>query len=274
MIIINLTGGLGNQMFQYAFGRYLSINHKTVLRYHFTNALLNIQRRFELNIFNIQATPATSGDLAHLGVVQNKRLNRMLYLLDDRYGIQLNPHIITQRYPYQFDSSFRYTSNNRYVQGYWADERYFEGVEEALYKDFTLCKKLDTKNEAIIEKMHKTNSVSIHVRRGDYITNKANTLKFIGLDYYLKAIKNIQEKVKNPFYFIFSDDIAWCKRQFAQLDNVLFISHNTGVNSYKDMYLMSNCKHNIIANSTFSWWGGWLNKNINKFVIKPLSESF
>jgi len=269
MIIINLTGGLGNQMFQYAFGRYLSIKHKTELKYHFTNALFNTQRGFALDIFNIQATEATRKDLEMFGIMQNIYFNRILYLLDDRYHIQFNSHIVTDRFPYTFNGLFRNTSNNAYLQGYWADERYFEGIEKFLHEDFTLKDKLDVMNQKIIEQMKKTNSVSIHVRRGDYITNKANIPKFLGASYYLDAIKKIEKKEENPFYFIFSDDIAWCRKQFTQLNNVLFVSHNTGINSYKDMILMSNCKHNIIANSTFSLWGAWINSNKNKLITKP-----
>jgi len=111
-------------------------------------------------------------------------------------------------------------------------------------------------------------SVSIHIRRGDYITNKTGP-KFIGLDYYIKAIRTIENKVKNPTYFIFSDDIVWGK-QYLKLKNIsYFVDNNHGKDSYKDMQLMSLCKHNIVANSTFSWWGSWLNTNKNKVIIKP-----
>ena len=258
MIIINLTGGLGNQMHQYAFGRYLAHTHNTTLKYHFTNALLNTQRYYELHIFRIQAEEATPDDLRRFGVVTNRQLNRILYLLDDRWGIQLNKHVVTQRYPYQFDPSYRSLPDDRYVQGYWADERYFQGVEDLLRTDFTLHTPLDDANQTIADAMSKTNSVSIHVRRGDYITNKANLPQFIGEEYYTRALADIHKKVHDPVYYIFSDDIPWCKTHFAHLANAHFISHNTGVNSYKDMILMSHCKHHIIANSTFSWWGRWL----------------
>jgi hypothetical protein len=270
MIIVNLTGGLGNQMFQYAFGRALAQKYKTDLKLHFTNALFNIQRSYELDIFNISATIATKEDLKKFGVIQNRVLNRLLYLFDERYGIQLNKHIVTQRYPYIFNSKYLAIKNNSYIQGYWADERYFKEVENILRKEFTLKKKLDDKNLQILKQINKVNSVSIHVRRGDYISNKTNIPKFIGLNYYVKSINKIKNKVSNPIFFVFSDDILWCKQNLNSfINNVYYIDHNKGKDSYKDLLLMSACKHNIIANSTFSWWGSWLNQNLNKIIIKP-----
>lgn len=270
MIIINLTGGLGNQMFQYAFGKAIAIKHKTDLKLHFTNALFNIQRSYELNVFNISASMATEKDLQKFGVIQNRVVNRLLYLFDERYGIQFNKHIVTQRYPYIFNSKYLVIKNNSYIQGYWADERYFKGVENILRKEFTPRKKLDEKNQNILKQIQNTVSVSIHVRRGDYITNKINIPKFIGLNYYINSINKIKNKVSKPVFFVFSDDIPWCKQNLNSLmNNVYYIDHNKGKDSYKDLLLMSACKHNIIANSSFSWWGGWLNINDNKIVIKP-----
>lgn len=270
MIIVNLTGGLGNQMFQYAFGKYLAQKHNANLKLHFTNALFNIQRSYELDVFNISASMATKEDLQKFGIIQNRVFNRLLYLFDERFGIQFNKHIVTQRFPYIFNSKYLSIKNNSYIQGYWADERYFKGIENVLRKEFTLKKKLDEKNLDILKQIQKTNSVSIHVRRGDYVTNKANILKFIGLDYYINSIKKIKKSVPNPVFFVFSDDIPWCKQNLNSLmDDVYYIDHNKGKDSYKDLLLMSACKHNIIANSTFSWWGVWLNPFINKRIICP-----
>lgn len=270
MIIINLTGGLGNQMFQYAFGRYLSYKNKTELKYHFTNALFNTQRSFALDVFNIQAKEATRKDLKNFGIIENKYINRVLYLLDERYKIQFNKHIVTQHTPYIYEEYLRNTTDYKYIQGFFTDERYFKEIEEMLKKEFAPIRPLDTRNCAIKVVMKKENSVSVHVRRGDYVTNKANAklIGFIGLDYYINAISEIKEKVESPVFYIFSDDIEWCKAKLSPLaKNMKFINHNNGKDSYKDLLLMSACKHSIIANSTFSWWAGWLNEN--KDIIKP-----
>lgn len=266
MIIVNLTGGLGNQMFQYAFGRTIAVRHNTILKLHFTNALFNTKRSFELDVFNILATIATQEDLKKFGIVQNQVINRVLYLLDERYGVQFNARIITQKYPYGFDPRYLKIKDNSYIQGYWADERYFKEIDDVIRSEFTPKKKLDEKNQNILNHIQKSNSVSIHVRRGDYVTNKANAraFGFLGLDYYVGAINKIKKSVSNPIFFVFSDDIPWCKANLSSLsEDIYYIDHNKGKDSYKDMLLMSACKHNIIANSTFSWWGKWLNKNSN-----------
>jgi len=271
MIIVNLTGGLGNQMFQYAFGKTIAIKNNQSLKLHFTNALFGTQRFYELDIFNISATIATINDLQKLGIIRNRVINRLLYLFDERYKIQLNKHIVTQRYPYDYDPSYLSLKNNAYIQGFWGDERYFKGIENIIRKEFTSKKELDEKNKKILRQIQLSPSVSIHVRRGDYVTSKRNIpQKFIGLDYYIDSIKKIKMLMPNSAFFVFSDDITWCKKNLKQiLNNVHFIDHNEGKDSYKDIILMSACKHNIIANSTFSWWGSWLNQNVNKIVICP-----
>lgn len=272
MIIVNLTGGLGNQMFQYAFGRTIAAKHKTDLKLHFTNALFNTRRSYELDVFNINATIATQEDLRKFGVMQNQAMNRVLYLLDERYGIQFNPHIITQRYPYGFDSKYLATKDNSYIQGYWADEKYFKEIENVIRAEFTPKKKLDERNQKILKHINEVQSISIHVRRGDYVTNKKNAevFGFLGLDYYANAINKIKKSVPNSVFFVFSDDIQWCKTNLSPLTkNIIYVDYNKGKEGYKDMLLMSACKHNIIANSSFSWWGSWLNENKRKIVIKP-----
>jgi hypothetical protein len=270
MIIVNLTGGLGNQMFQYAFGRAIALKHNTDLKLHFTNALFNTQREYELDIFNISAAEATSYNLRKFGITQNRTLNRLFYLLDERFKIQLNKQIVTQKYPYIYNSNYLSIKNDSYIQGYWADERYFKKIESTIRKEFTLKKELDDKNKIILKQIQAVNSVSIHVRRTDYVTNKNNLTQFIGLDYYKKSINKINLEVFNPVYYVFSDDIPWCKANLQKLlHKAYFIDHNKGKDAYKDMMLMSACRHNIIANSSFSWWAGWLNKNKNKIIIRP-----
>ena len=270
MIISNLTGGLGNQLFQYSFGRSLAIKNNTELKLHFTNALFNTQYEYELGHFNIQAAIATDEKLQRLHIFKNRIVNRAFYLLDDRLGIQFNNHIATQRYPYPFNSDYRTIPNNTYVQGYWADERYFKENESMIRKELTPKKKLDTRNQKIVQEMKRGQSVSIHVRRGDFVTNKLNIPQFIGLKYYIDAVRKIKKITSSPQFYIFSNDMRWCRENITPLiGNGTFIEHNTGKNSYKDLLLMSACHHNIIANSTFSWWGAWLNENKNKTVISP-----
>lgn len=272
MIITNLTGGLGNQMFQYAFGRYIANKHDTDLKLHFTNALFNTSRSYMLDVFNITATIALQKDLQNLGVTKSRIVNRFLYILDERCDIQFNSHIVTQKYPYVFNPKYFEMGNNSYIQGFWNNERYFNKIEDLIRREFTSKKKLDNKNLRIFQDIQKTHSVSIHVRRGDYVTNKTNAklFGFLGLDYYIFAIKKIKKHISNPVFFVFSDDILWCKENLPRLaGKIYFVDHNRGKEDYKDLLLMSACNHNIIANSSFSWWVSWLNRRKDKIVIKP-----
>lgn len=272
MIIVNLTGGLGNQMFQYALGRHLAIKHKTTLKYHFTNALFNTSRKFALDVFNIQATEASKRDLKKLGVFSNRIFNRIFYLIDERLHFQPNQHIITEHKHFIFDPNILKLPNDIYLQGFWQNELYFRNITDIIKRDFTLKTNLDNKNSRILKVIRNTNSISIHVRRGDYVYNKSNWKKsgiVCTLNYYKKAINVMNSNVNNPRYFVFSDDIQWCKKNIKTNHDTVYIDWNQEENAYKDMYLMSHCKHNIIANSSFSWWGAWLNNNKTKIVISP-----
>lgn len=270
MIIINLTGGLGNQMFQYAFGKYIATINKTDLKYHYTSALFNTPREFNLGVFKITGLPASNEDLSKLGIARTRVLNRLFYLIDERYGIQLNNRIVTESYPYVFNKKYFGIKDNTYIQGYWANEKYFKDIDKTIRNEYEPLKQLDKRNIDVLNKIRFSSSISIHIRRTDYVTNKKNIPKFIGLEYYINSIKKIRSIVKNPKFFVFSDDISWCRNNLkGYLSDEYFIDYNKGRDSYKDLFLMSACKHNIIANSTFSWWASYLNRNKNKICIKP-----
>lgn len=268
MIIVNLSGGLGNQMFQYAFGRKIAIKINTNLKYHYTNSLFATRRKFSLNIFNIEATQATNEDLKSLGVYTNEIFNRINYYIHERLPFNLNSNIITEKIPFRFDNKYLEIGDNKYLQGYWANTKYFENISDKLRCEFTLKEKVDYINQKSLDLIQNCNSVSIHVRRTDYMKH------FVGEEYYYNAIQEILSKVNMPVFFIFSDDIKWCKSYFSQFSNVCYIEHNTGKNSFLDLYLMSKCKHNIVGNSTFSFWASWLNTTKNKVTIFPRNNKF
>ena len=235
-MIIRLTGGLGNQMSQYAYGRAKSLKNNQKLYYYFIHYRGDAIRNYELKIFPIKGTKI-NGVVIDLLV----KLGNLLHVRIP--GIEL---------------------------GYWQGERYFNDYEKEIRNDFRFIKLLDKKNRDILNIINKTNSVSIHIRRGDYVFDK-KTKEFHGLlpvEYYKKAIKIINKKIKNSKYFVFSDDPEWVKNNL-KIDSAIYIYWNKGRKNYIDMQLMSNCKHNIIANSSFSWWGAWLNCNPNKIVVAP-----
>lgn len=163
--------------------------------------------------------------------------------------------------------SISYTKNAYYVGAYLSTDL-FDGTQEKIREIFEFPKIKDSKNIELIEKYKDRNTVSIHVRRGDYV-NSPVLGGLVDLDYYKKAVEHIKTSVTNPLFIIFSDDINWCKENLEISDEKIFVDWNKGKDSYKDMQLMSLCKHNIIPNSSFSWWGAFLNKNPDKIVISP-----
>lgn len=263
MFIIKILGGLGNQMFQYAFYKSLLCKGKLVKADISDFKVYDIHNGYELkNVFNIDVVEATISESYKIGKPKN-RLDRYLikFGLKNNYYKDKNEIDAITYHPKIFNMK-----QDMYLQGYWQSYKYFEHIKDEIISDFTFDKKLDMKNERIRDLICKTNSVSLHIRRGDYLGNK--TVENICTNiYYKNAVEYIMKNVQNPKFFIFSNDIEWCRENFL-LDNVVYVD-NSGENSYKDMLLMSKCKHNIIANSTFSWWGAYLNTNSSKIIICP-----
>jgi len=262
-------GGLGNQMFQYAFGRYLSLKNKTELKFDIAwFPKSNYNRKYMLNIFNIDEKFANDSEI-----------NTLKYKIQLSYIINLLKKIrkdnILFKKSYFNEKSFNYnpylaetTLNDAYLDGYWQSEKYFIDIKDIIKKDFTIKIKPDKKIIKILNEIKRENSVSIHVRRGDYIID-THTNAYHGvcpLEYYQKAVRIIKEKIKNPVYYIFSDDPEWVKNKLK-----LDIKYKTfeGNNDFDDFRLMQNCKHHITANSSFSWWSAWLSEFEHKIVICP-----
>ena len=171
---------------------------------------------------------------------------------------------------FHYDKNFVKISKNTILNGYFQSEKYFNDIREILLKDLYWIKKKEGRNKEILEQIQQdSSSVSMHVRRGDYVSNE-NAAKFHGLtgvDYYKAAVKELTKHFKMANLYVFSDDPEWCKKNLKFTQQTTYISHNT--DGSEDMRLMKTCRHNIIANSSFSWWGAWLNENPNKIVIAP-----
>jgi len=262
MKIVKLLGGLGNQMFQYAF--YRSLQNKGISVYADLSDFdeYPLHNGYELErIFNLKVKKPSKFLLNLFRPNQTKwifrKLKRILNL-KNTYRVEENE--------FMFDASF-FNNANKYYFGYWQNEEYFHDIAEKIKHDFKFPKIAATENQTVLQQIVDTESVAIHVRRGDYLKDPL----FGGictLDYYEQAILSLNSKIKDAQFFVFSDDMAWC-RQNLNLKKATYIDWNKGNNSYIDMQLMSNCKHNIIANSSFSWWGAWLNNNNNKVIIAP-----
>lgn len=266
MIIVKLIGGLGNQMFQYATARRLAIMHNTSLMLDISEFETYKLRRYALNHFNIKAEIATPKQLKLCK--PNNKLNKLRQMFIKSYSSSFN--YIKEKH-FNFDHKILELPDKIYMDGYWQSEKYFKDIKDIIRNEFTVKYELNEKNKEPADYICNCESVSLHVRRGDYVTNpKTNAVHgTCDLDYYHKCIALLMNKVKQPHFFIFSDDPEWVIANLHIDYPTTFITHNEPEKDYEDIRLMSMCKHNIIANSSFSWWGAWLNANPDKIVIAP-----
>ncbi len=257
MIVVRLIGGLGNQLFQYAFGRALAVRYGRPLTLD-CQFLTSPSRPYGLDVFNIKAEVDVKSHLTR------RFLNALGTVYSGRY-------ITSEKAFGVFDPTVFNLAQPRYFRGYWQSSLYFEEVRDLLLSEIVL-KETYTSETYIrhVEEIEACNAVSLHVRRGDYLTSAA--ARFHGslpTEYYVAAVHCLERQSMGKFrLFIFSDDIDWCKENLQSLhDDIVFMP--TGLRNYEDLLLMSKCKSNIIANSSFSWWGAWLNTNPEKIVIRP-----
>jgi len=273
MICVQLSGGLGNQMFQYAFGRALAYNHKTKLLLD-TSQLRKkklysgpTSRSFELNLFHLNAEEASKKDIKRLKPTLYKIINSLL-LRTGCKGLQTSKYFTETKFSY--NESITKIGENCFLAGYWQSARYFNSIETIIRKDFKFPDNLDHINNQRLIKINAVNSISLHIRRSDFISSKFHTIHgACTVEYYKKAVEYIVNKINDPIFFIFSDDIEWARINLNLSYPSEFVAGNLGGKSYLDMQLMCQCKHNIIANSSFSWWAAWLNSNPEKVVIGP-----
>jgi len=272
MLIVSFEGGLGNQMFQYAFYKALLKQYSdsdVVADFSYINPKMH--NGYELNhVFGISMKESKLTDVAKLSErcpkgIKGYRLWNLLYAVR-RYLCGFKNSYIRQEnstgyYPEVFQLNTLYSY---YFKGVWANEKYFKHIADELQKEFVFEGEISEQNREWIRLIENSESVSIHLRAGDYfqvnydICDKA---------YYEKAIAYIKARVKHPVFYVFSDDISMAKEILSFLKDVHYVDNNIGVNSFRDMQLISKCKHNIMANSTFSFWGAYLNTNKNKIVI-------
>lgn len=267
MIIVRISGGLGNQLFQYAFGQY-------VAKKIYTDVLYDIQTELKINNFTTRTLALLNFNLK-LNIATEKDISKMRYF--QKGSFQRIERKLTQLYPlinrkYKVEKNFHGESimdvrDNCYYDGYWQSYEYLDFDESFLKSHIVLDCNLVKDKAGLITEISNSQSVSIHIRRGDYISIKVNATIFhlCSLDYYFNAINYMNSLFTDIRYYIFSDDIEWTKLHFKG-NQYHFMEANA---PFEDLYFMSKCKHNIIANSTFSWWGAWLNENPNKIIIAP-----
>ena len=259
MITSTLLGGLGNQMFQYAAGRALALRNRTSLRldlgwFEHRPARLT-PRRYELDCFQIEAELCS--------IYPPTRAERVREIL------RLSPRVHTES-TFRFDPRTLELPDHVRLVGYWVNERYFEDFSAQVREDFSFREPPLGRNEELADQISATNAVSVHVRRTDYVTNGAIAAYHGALspDYYSAAAARIREGLRDPHFYVFSDDPDWCRANLDLGGSTTYVDHNRQRGA-EDMRLMSMCSHHIIANSSFSWWGAWLGSGEDAIVIAP-----
>lgn len=263
-IITRLQGGLGNQMFQYAAGRAISARTGLPLRLDITNLSSKSHRDYELNAFNI-----INHTYRRPGEGRPDRLTRLL----DAIRLQDNapdPAPIYHEPHYHYDETFEKIDRECILDGYWQTEKYFLKISDLIRLEFQ-PREIPAQALEISRQIAQCNSVSVHVRRGDYASNPEVT-RYHGicsLDYYTSSMADIAEDIEDPTFFVFSDDHAWIQANFPRKHPWILVADWPKKSAWVDMWLMSQCKNHIIANSSYSWWGAWLNPSTKKNVIAP-----
>ena len=271
MRIVNVLGGLGNQMFQFALYKALQKQHpeeRVLLDLHCFNGY-HKHRGFEIgSVFGATYEEATLKEVARLAYpypnyqcwrIGSRILPVRKTMLKEEPNFTLEPLALTR-------------PNRTYYDGYWQHEDYFKHIREEILTIFAFPAFNDERNIATSELAASTNSCSIHIRRGDYLTDPLRKGTTNG-NYVIAAIEKMQQEVKPEKWLVFSDDITWCQQHLASIldtTNTIYVDWNTGDKSIHDMHLMANCRHHIIANSSFSWWGAWLSKQ-EGVTIAPIN---
>lgn len=274
MIIVRLQGGLGNQMFQYAFGKAYSILNNVELKFDITHLTAKyrskrkIFRTYDLDIFDLDIKLAKKSEILKYTI---PRINNK-YIYHTLNFIYKSKNFIEEKTPFNFNDYYLKLGDNKYFSGYWQSYKYFSIINNFLKEKFRIKYTIQQNSEYLLQKIQESNSICLNYRRTDYINDKLlNTLVGEkGREYYNNAINYITSKVTNPIFFVFSDDIEWCKKNVNLDFEKVFVEHeHSGIKYSNYFLLMYNCKHFIIPNSTFAWWAAWLSENENKIVIAP-----
>ncbi|WP_020598002.1 alpha-1,2-fucosyltransferase [Spirosoma panaciterrae] len=267
MIISRVTSGLGNQLFQYAAARSLSLRNKTAfyvdLSYYLYEYPDDTSRSFKLGFFSVPYRILQESPVEYLSkstkLFPNRSLRPFFLFLKEKQ-FHFDPTILQAH------------AGCVIMEGFWQSECYFRDHAEIIRRELQLSKSPSSEFEGYHQQIQATPvPVSVHVRRGDYVNHPefSKTFGFIGLDYYKTAIRHLTKTIKNPHFYVFSDDKEWARANLPLPTDSVFVTNTGPSGDVADLVLMSTCHHHIIANSSFSWWGAWLNPNPDKLVITP-----
>lgn len=297
MIVTQLVGGLGNQIFQHAAAQKIAAASGMPVVYDLYQLKVhqNPPRRLVMDKFKL---PCRLADWTHIWRMCPQEVVRRLvhHRLPKRFGSRVESvlerasfsspcryrlfdqkpgrpapslkigKVVSER-QFHFDPDFMSLSSELLLMGYWQTEKYFVGIRDTLLAELKVNSQQAGQDLAVAGRMRASQSVSLHVRRGD----KAVAKDFNGTtaEFCQRAVAWFRERVSNPVFFVFTDDWAWVREHLPSGKDVVYVDHNDGLHDYEDLRLMTQCRHHIIAPSSFSWWGAWLNPDPDKMVVSP-----
>jgi hypothetical protein len=274
-VAVQIVGGLGNQLFQYGTGRALAERLGATLVLDCTPRMAN-PRKFVLDRFPIKARIIRDAPARvrlryfRLNGALGRRFSDAFHNVFPR-TVQIDGHrfkAVYEKQPFRYERRFEELAGSLYLAGWWQSYRYFED-SAAVRSDLKMTWVPPGANRQWLEQIRKINSVCLHIRRGDYLDPQTrNSFGVCAPSYYLQAAQIIRQRVENPQFFVFSDDLAWC-REYLSIDAAQFVDANGPDDSVDELQLMAACRHHIIANSTFSWWAAWLAEHPEQIVIAP-----
>lgn len=281
MIIVKLWGGMCNQLFQYAFGYALARKHNDDLAFDidfYKNQPGHVGKRNIISAENFSLTKLRFADRPHIAkIIENKYINHII-----RYGKGCDFTFKDTRYVveplHHFYSNIPYTQGKRnYYDGYWQTWKYFDDCADMIRKELQPSDQIISKVEAWKAALPQQETVSAHIRRGDYLNKKnqgKDTYLYNSTEYYHRAIAEIKKRIRKPYFCFFSDDIEWCKNEFSDVASESeFVINNGSDAALLDLFSIAACKHGILSPSSFSWWGNWLKKpNTKSIIIVPKQE--
>lgn len=266
-IIIDMKGGLGNQLFEYAFGYAISRESGGKLWLDTSNEDAGLRPQFILDNFNVSYNKRISYPIIKSTEMEKFKINKIIK--------KVNIGIFTKRYggisPTTYEKDLQKIHKDTYFSGYWQSEKYFKKYEKDIKKAFEIKRNLSPKAKEIMMKIERENGIGCHIRRGDYLQRGWQ----LPMEYYFKGIEIIDKREQNLNIYIFSDDMDYVKEYFKdkkEVGRINFIDYESDDRTLDDFVLMSKCKHNVISNSTYSWWAAWLNENEKKIVVCPELE--
>lgn len=271
-IVVREMGGLGNQMFQYAAGLYYAQRYGAEMSLTVEpdrNSLSHgYPRPFLLSNFCI-SKPWHIRSRANSFIQRAARRSNVADTVLKLVGIEFLTEREADYYKFQEDLNITAGTRRVHLEGYFQTSRLVDSVSEMLRKEFSFRNEATGVNRELLDQISDTtNAVSLHIRRGDYTVAKSN-MALLPLSYYECSIRQMSDRIADPTFFVFSDDMDFARQNLPRDINAVYVGHNDGSHADEDLRLMSSCRHHIIANSTFSWWGAWLNARNNKIVISP-----